>query len=77
MQIKGYSLYSYHSVQGTQADVTGKIKEAMTGKTGEEEKDWSLTLEHPGMNAPGTAKMTPFLPLKRSCVHTTWSGVWS
>lgn len=35
------------------------------------------TLEQPGVNAPGTAKMTPFLPLNRSAMLTLLFGVFS
>ena len=36
-----------------------------------------FTLLHPGVKAPGTAKMTPFLPLNRSAMFTFSPGLFS
>ncbi len=32
------------------------------------------TFEHPGVNAPGTPKRTPFLPLNTSAIETLFPG---
>lgn len=33
-----------------------------------------VTFEHPGVNAPGTAKMTTFLPAHKSAMFTRLAG---